>query len=60
MNHEDNPELQAAAQREYERVAANAFTAEATWPALAVRLETTGANTVAATTGAVRITFTFE
>jgi hypothetical protein len=40
--------------------AANAFTAEATWPAFAVRLETTSANVVAATTGAVRVTVTFE
>jgi hypothetical protein len=41
--------------------AANAFFAEsAGWPALAVTLNTTGANVVAATTGLVKITITFE
>jgi hypothetical protein len=42
------------------RVVPTGYNAAATFPALAVRLETTGANVVAATTGRVFITVTFE
>jgi hypothetical protein len=41
--------------------AANSFFAEtAGWPALVVRLDTTGGNVVAATAGLIKITITFE